>query len=88
MPLCRCQNQIRIGGLPHSLNSLEKIDLSYNKVSNITPLVENIGFGEDASLDISGNALDCSDNLTKNSLSALVNRGVKVTSDCEIEPQR
>jgi hypothetical protein len=49
-------------------------------VTDLAPLVNNVDFGTDARLDLTGTTLDCSAQAVN--LSALKTRGVTVQSGC------
>ena len=71
------------------LSELNDLDLRFNDISDITPLVENNGLGAEDSIQLSQNELDtCPGTEDREDIEALLGRGVSVDfdnpQDCDV----
>ena len=90
-PLSGLTNLIQLG-LEHNsidditalsgLVNLVELDLSWNDIRDISPLVDNRGIGNSTHVDITENPLDCDDPITRDSISVLEERGVRLVHEC------
>ena len=62
------------------LISLDDLWLSFNNITDLSPLVANAGLGDRDHVNVGDNPIDCLDQLAN--ILALDNRGVDLRTDC------
>lgn len=65
------------------LVNIERLNLAFNNISDIAPLVENEGLSDGDTVAIRSNPLDCDDPQTQENIATLETRGVDLSHDCE-----